>query len=327
MKITILGTGNMGTAMAHLISNNKHQVVLWGIDKEAIDSINKHHENFKALSGLKLPSLVSATLNLKEALRNSQAVILAVPTQATAKVMQEAKPFVTSKMIFLGVSKGIENQTGCLITQIIKNSLPKKTRARVGVLMGPLFASEISKKIPSLGIAAIFDEKDFKILKNILENDYFFVKYSNDVIGAELGGALKNIYAILLGVCDGLDYGWNTKSAIMVAAINEMAEIGYYLGGKKETLYGLAGVGDLLTTGFGEKSRNRRFGEKLCSKKTVKRILSEIDQVVEGAETLKIVIKLLAKFKKRTPLLQAIYKIVQKRENPQKVFKGLLKKI
>lgn len=327
IKVTILGSGSMGTALAHLIGTNGYHVVMWGIDNEIIDSINNLRENKKSLSGIKLPHLVKGTLDITEALQNANVVIVAVPTQAIASVLIKASACFNSQMIFLSVSKGIENKTGKLVSQIIKDHSPKSLHSHIGVLMGPLFASEISSKIPSVGVVALPQFKDFQIVREVLTSDYFYVRHTNDVTGAELGGALKNIYAILLGVCDGLDYGWNTKSAIMSAAIKELAVVGYYLGGKKETLYGLSGLGDLLTTGFGEKSRNRRFGEKLCSGETVSQVLKDIGQVVEGVETLKIATKLLAKFKKQTPLLHAVDEMVHAHKNPCLIFKKLLKDI
>lgn len=324
-KITILGAGNMGTALAHLTGSNGHPTTLWSIEREVVADINERHENKKYLSGVKLPPQITATDNLKSALKNSTIIIWALPTQASGQIGKEVKKYLSPKSILLTVSKGIDLKSGQTVSQILKETLPRALHEQIAVLMGPLFASEISQKIPSVGLVATKEEKIFKALKKILENKYFFVRYSDDVLGAELGGALKNIYAILLGVCDGLGYGWNTKSATVAAAMRELADAGHYLGAKKETLYGLAGMGDLLTTGFGAKSRNRRFGEKICSGKSVAEALKEIGQVVEGVKTVEIAIKLLKKFKKETPLLHAVYEIVHQHRNPCQVFQRLLR--
>jgi glycerol-3-phosphate dehydrogenase (NAD(P)+) len=323
MKICILGSGSMGTALAHLISNNGHKVVMWGIDKEASEHINNHNENKKFLPGVALNKSVSANLILPLALADAAVVIVALPTQAVSQVLPALHNHIVDKSVILSVSKGIDINSGQTVSQIIKSVLPETRNKNVAALMGPLFATEISAKVPSVGLLAAADVKIFKFLQKILVNKYFFVRYSDDLIGAELGGALKNIYAILLGVCDGLGYGWNTKSALMTAVVKEMAEVGLHLGGKKETFYGLAGMGDLLTTGFGEKSRNRRFGEKLCSGKSVQEAIKEIGHVVEGAATVKAVIKMLGTFKKQAPLLSAVNDIVSKRKNPCMVLQKL----
>lgn len=324
-KISILGAGNMGTALAHLIGSNGYPVTLWGIDEEMVKDINLHHENRKYLAGVRLPAKVKATADLSAALEDSSLVVLALPTQVVREVMVKAEKYLASGAVILSVAKGIDLKTGQTVSEVLKDVLPWSSHEKIAVLMGPLFASEISQRIPTIGLVATKDASVFISLKKVLENKYFFVRYSDDILGAELGGALKNVYAILLGVCDGLGYGWNTKSATVAAAMRELADCGHYLGAKKETLYGLAGMGDLLTTGFGAKSRNRRFGEKICSGKSVKTALKEIGQVVEGAKTVKIAVKLLKKFKRETPLLQAVYNIVHQHKNPCQVFQRLLK--
>lgn len=325
-KVSILGSGNMGTALAHLISANGYPISIWGIDKAIINDINLHQENKKYLPGVKLTAKTRATSDLKTALKGSSIIVLALPTQAVREVMAKGKQHLSANAIILSVAKGIDLKTGQTVSRILKDILPRSLHEKIAVLMGPLFASEISQKIPSVGLVAAKDPAVFRTLKQILRNKYFFVRWSDDILGAELGGALKNVYAILLGVCDGLGYGWNTKSATVAAAMREMANAGHYLGAKKETLYGLAGMGDLLTTGFGAKSRNRRFGEKICSGKSVEEALKEIGQVVEGVKTVEIAVKLLKKYKKDTPLLHAVYEIVHRHKNPCQVFQGLLEK-
>ncbi|HBV57817.1 MAG TPA: glycerol-3-phosphate dehydrogenase [Candidatus Magasanikbacteria bacterium] len=323
LKICILGSGSMGTALAHLIGNNGHKVVIWSIDKDVSEHINIHHENKKFLPGVSLSKNVSANLILPLALADASVVIVALPTQAVNQVLHALRNHLADNTAIVSVSKGIDVKSGQTVSQIIKSVLPQARNKNIAALMGPLFATEISAKVPSVGLLATADIKVFKFLQKILVNKHFFVRYSDDLIGAELGGALKNIYAILLGVCDGLGYGWNTKSALMTAVVKEMAEVGQYLGGKKETFYGLAGMGDLLTTGFGDKSRNRRFGEKLCSGKSVQEAIKEIGHVVEGAATVKAVIKMLGAFKKQAPLLSAVNDIVSKRKNPCMVLQKL----
>lgn len=325
LKITILGSGNMGTALAHLVGVNGHQVKIWGIEADVIKDISHYHENKKYLPKVKLSARVQATLDLGEALAGSKAMILAVPTQAARSVAEKALAYLASDVAVLNVAKGLDLKSGETVSQILSHSLPRSYHEKTAVLMGPLFASEISAGMPSVGILASKEAAGYEFWQRILVNKYFFLRHTDDILGAELGGALKNVYAILLGVCDGLGYGWNTKSAVFVAVTRELAMIGHYLGGRKETLYGLAGLGDLLTTGFGSDSRNRRFGEKLCSGKSIPEIIKEIGQVVEGAATVKVAVKLLKNFKKDTPLIHAVYDLAERRKNPSVLFPRLLK--
>lgn len=314
----------MGTSMAKLIVGNGHQVTLWTIEKAVASDVSRKHLNQKYLPGIKLPAHVRAVTDLKSALEDSSVVVIAVPTQVVAAVMKQAAAYLPPKAIVLSTAKGLELKTGKTVSQIIKSIIPEFHK-NLAVLMGPLFAIEIAKERPSVGLLATKDKKVFDFLKKILDNNYFFTRRSNDVVGAELAGALKNVYAILMGVCDGLGYGWNTKSATITGAVRELAVAGELLGAKKETMYGLAGLGDLLTTGFGETSRNRRFGEMICAEKSVDMALKKIGQVVEGVKTVEIAIKLLRKYKKQTPLLHATHGIIHKKTDPCAVFHEILK--
>ncbi|MCX6778678.1 MAG: NAD(P)H-dependent glycerol-3-phosphate dehydrogenase [Candidatus Magasanikbacteria bacterium] len=327
IKVCILGTGSMGTSLARLVSNNGYEVKMWGIDKEAVDNINNYHENKKFLPEIKLNNKTTSTLQLSEALQDSKVVIVAVPSQVVDKVFSEVKLYLQPDQIILSASKGIEMVSGLTISNVIKKYLPHTEYHNLAVLMGPLFASELSTDVPTVGLIAAPKIATFKILKNILQSPTFFVRFSSDVLGAELGGALKNVYAIILGVCDGLGYGWNTKSAAMTAAVKEMALVGQYLGGKKETFYGLAGLGDLLTTGFGEKSRNRRFGEKICSGSKIEDVIKDIGQVVEGASTVKVVCRLLEGSNKKTPLLNSVAELVNDHKDPCQMMHKILEKV
>lgn len=315
----------MGTGLAKLISGNGWPITLWTIEKEVAEEINKHHKNDQYLAGVVLGENVTATTNLTLAVRSAGMVVVAIPAGAVGEVMKKANPFLSKRALILSVSKGLEKTNGHTVCQIIKEASGAEW-SRLSALMGPLFAVEIAQAVPSVGLLATKEQRVFNAWKKVLSNEKFFLRWSDDLFGAELAGALKNIYAILMGVGDGLGYGWNTKSATTTAVMREMAEVGRFLGAKKETMYGLAGLGDLLTTGFGETSRNRRFGELICQKKSVSAALEEIGQVVEGERTAAIAWHLLKSFGKQTPLLRAVLEIIHKKSDPCAVFQEILKK-
>lgn len=315
----------MGTGLAKLISNNGWPITLWTIEKEVAEEINKHHKNDQYLAGVVLGDNVTATTNLTLAARGAGMVIVAVPAGAVGEVMNKANPFLSKRALILSVSKGLDKKSGRTVCQMIKE-LSGAEWSRLAALMGPLFAVEIAQGVPSVGLLATKEKKVFNLWKKVLSNDKFFLRWSDDLLGAELAGALKNIYAILMGVGDGLGYGWNTKSATTTAVMRELAEVGHLLGAKKETMYGLAGLGDLLTTGFGETSRNRRFGELICQEKSVSAALEKIGQVVEGERTAPIAEGLLKSFRKQTPLLRAILAIIRKKADPAAAFQEILRK-
>ena len=192
--------------------------------------------------------------------------------------------------------------------------------------MGPLFANEIALGVPSVALLASADKVSLNVFKRILVNDLFRVEKSFDILGAEASGALKNIYAIFMGILSGLQYGWNTKSAFTTMALQEMALIVEHLGGKRETVYGLSGLGDLITTGFGEQSRNRRFGQALCTMKSVEKAVKSVGQVVEGVKTLDVIDRVIANYGGTLPLLSLIKQLVKGEHDPCEALKHFLKK-
>ncbi len=313
----------MGTALAVLCARNGCKVTIWTIEPEVEETINNLHHNNKYLPEIKLSSNILATGNLSSALKENEWVIAALPTQIIGLVCKEYVSQFSARHKILSVAKGFSIATGQTISQLIHSIIPK---VKVAVLMGPLFANEIARENPSVALLASDDKVSLAAFKKILINDSFRVHESTDVLGTEVSGALKNIYAILMGILSGLEYGWNTKSAFITMALQEITLIVEHLGGKRETVYGLAGLGDLITTGFGEQSRNRRFGQALCTMKSVEKAVKSVGQVVEGVKTLEVIDRVTANYGGKLPLLGLIKKLVKGKDNPCAALEHFFKK-
>lgn len=298
----------MGTALAFLCARRGCAVTLWSIEKDVVKTINHARHNHKYLPKVELPPAVRATEDLRAALKENKLVISALPAQVVGSVFTEHARHFTGAHHVLSVSKGFIKETGESACARIRRAVP---HVRAAVLMGPLFANEIARMKPCAAVLAGTDPKTRAMFKKILRSTAFRIQETDDVVGAEAGGALKNIYAVFMGVLAGLSFGWNTKSAFMIMALKEMAEVVEHLGGRRETVYGLSGLGDLVTTGFGEQSRNRRFGEALCTVKSTSKAVQSVGQVVEGVKTLEGINRVLAGYRGNLPLLKLVKKIVK----------------
>lgn len=314
----------MGTALAVLCARQGCMVTIWSIEKDVVKTINQAHHNHKYLPKIELPAAVRATDILSAALKENKFIISALPTQVTGLVFQNNSRYFTAAHRILSVSKGFIKETGETVCARIQNIVPY---ARVVALMGPLFANEIAEGKPCVALLAGADAKTRSAFVKILRSDLFRIQETSDVLGAEAAGALKNIYAIFMGILAGLFFGWNTKSALITMALQEMAQIVEHLGGRRETVYGLAGVGDLITTGFGEQSRNRRFGEALCATTSVGKALQSVGgQVVEGVKTLEVIDRVIADYDKPLPLLKLIKNLLAKKVDPRSTILKFMKK-
>lgn len=302
----------MGTALAMLCAHNGFVVTIWTIESDVVNTINAAHHNYKYLPKIKLPESVRATGDLTSVLKEHKLIISALPTQVTSAVFKDCARYITDEHSILSVSKGFIQATGETVCTCIKHIV---SNAHVAALMGPLFANEIAEGKLCAALLAGAHEQTRAAFKQVLQNEMFRVQESDDIVGAEASGALKNIYAIFMGILAGLCYGWNTKSAFMTMALQEMALIVEHLGGKRDTVYGVAGLGDLVTTGFGEQSRNRRFGQALCTEKSVKKAVQSVGQVIEGVKTLEAIDQVISNYGKALPFLELIQKLVKEEGN------------
>ena len=265
-KISVIGAGSWGTALACLLNANQHDVTIWSIDEKEVEMISNFREQKEKLAGVKVADEIKITSDLKEALTEKDIIVMAVPSifvRSTAKKMAE---FISGSPIIVNVAKGIEENTLMTLTDIIKEELPGY---QVAVLSGPSHAEEVGKKIPTTCVVGSSDQETCEILQDVFMNQVFRVYTSSDVLGIELGGALKNVIALAAGINDGLGYGDNSKAALMTRGIAEISRLGVKMGAKMETFYGLSGIGDLIVTCSSKHSRNRNAGVLIGQGKTM----------------------------------------------------------
>lgn len=262
-KISVLGAGSWGTALALVLADNHHDVHMWGHRQELIDQINEKHENHDYLPNVALPASIQATTDMKQALEGTDAIIVAVPTKAIREVLKQANEFVSSKVPFVHVSKGIEPDTLLRISQMIEQEVPEAKREAVVVLSGPSHAEEVGLRHPTTVTVSSEHIEAAQFVQDLFMNNNFRVYTNPDVIGVEIGGALKNIIALAAGITDGLGYGDNAKAALITRGLAEIARLGTKMGGNPLTFAGLTGVGDLIVTCTSVHSRNWRCGNLL----------------------------------------------------------------
>jgi len=259
-NIIILGDGAWGTTLAILLSENGHNVSVWSAFPEHLREIDKKRENKKYLAGIKIPKNIIFEKDLNKVIEKSDWIIFAIPSKFFREVAQKVKQTNISLRgkVFVNVAKGLEQKTLKRMTEVLKDELGN---VQVAVLSGPTIAIEVAKKMPAIVVAASKDKKIAKKMQEMFSNDYFRVYTSNDVVGVEISGPLKNIIAVVAGISDGLGFGANTKAAILTRGIVEIQRLGQKLGAKRKTFSGIAGLGDLSTTCISPESRNRTFGE------------------------------------------------------------------
>jgi glycerol-3-phosphate dehydrogenase (NAD(P)+) len=324
MKVSVLGAGSWGTTLAIILFNNGHDVILWEYKKNYAKTLSKLRENKIFLPGIKIPNDIKITHELNDALHEQHVIVLAVPSQFVRSVIKKFPNYDFSDSTFVSVSKGIEKETLLTVDGIIKELIPNITDENISVLSGPSHAEEVSRKIPTAVVAASRSEKTAQLIQSIFMTSYFRVYSSTDIVGVELGGALKNVIAIGAGIIDGAKFGDNTKAAIMTRGISEISRLGVELGADPKTFAGLSGMGDLIVTCMSKHSRNRYVGEQIGSGKKLKDVLKSMEMVAEGVESCKSVHQLAAKCHVEVPIVNAVYKILFEDKDPSKITYGLM---
>lgn len=313
-NICVIGDGGWGTTLSVLLSRKGFNVTLWGAFPDYVKVLQFGRENIKFLPGVKIPENVQLTSSLDDALRSKELIVLAVPSQHMRAVLAMLKMHNTSGSVFVSVTKGIEVRTLKRMSEVILEVLGDN---RLAVLSGPTIALEVANGAPATIVAASEDLMLAKMAQEVFMTDRFRVYTTSDVIGVELGGSLKNVIAIASGICDALGFGTNAKAAVLTRGLAEIARLGLAMGAKRETFYGLSGLGDLTTTCMSQYSRNRWLGEEIGKGKVLKEILKETDMVVEGVATSKSAYELSKKYKVDMPIVYEIYKALYENKDPK----------
>lgn len=318
--VAILGGGSFGTVIANIIAQNGQEVLLWMRDTEQVEMLNTTHENSVYLPGYRVHENVTATDDLSAAVKGCEMIMVAVPSGSFRAVVRQMIPYVMEDAILVSLTKGIEARTFCLMSQILREECP---RNRIAVLSGPNLAKEIAAKSPTGTVIASADNEARREVQRILRSDYFRVYANDDMLGVELGGALKNIYAIIAGLADSMGMGHNTISMLITRSLTEMARFGVRLGADPMTFLGLSGVGDLIVTCSSPLSRNFRVGKALGEGKKVDDIIRELGQVAEGVNTLKQVKEKADELGVELPLASGLYEIMYNHETIDHIINSL----
>lgn len=306
-KIGIIGAGSWGTALAVLLDKNGHEVIIWSIIEAEIQMLKDKHEHADKLPGVILPESIQFTSNLKEAVMGMDLLVLAVPSPFTRSTAHLLKDIVDDGQIIVNVAKGIEENTLMTLSQIIEEEVP---RANVAVLSGPSHAEEVGRGIPTTIVVGANNQQTAEKIQNIFMNEVFRVYVSPDVLGIELGAALKNVVALAAGIADGLGYGDNTKAALITRGIAEIGRLGTAMGGKVETFYGLSGMGDLIVTCASMHSRNRRAGILIGKGYSMDEAMKEVKMVVEGVYSAKAAMGLAEKYRVSLPIIEQVNQVL-----------------
>lgn len=316
-KATVIGAGSFGTAMAQVLSENFARVALWGRDEALLTSLNQSHENRNYLPGLKLHEAVYGEPKVEAALEGSSIIIVATPSQATREVLGRVHDALPVGVPIVTVAKGIEVGTLCTMTEVLEQALPSRCHPQIAVLSGPSFAKEMMLRMPTVVTVAAKVEDTARAVQPMLASEWFRTYSSTDVVGVQVGGALKNVIAIAAGVADGLGLGHNTRAAIITRGLAEISRIAVKMGGNPLTLAGLAGMGDLVLTCTGELSRNRKVGIELGKGRSLDAILTEMKQVAEGVKTARSAKALSAKVGVELPICEQVYRIAYEGASPR----------
>jgi glycerol-3-phosphate dehydrogenase (NAD(P)+) len=309
-KVTVIGAGSWGTALAMVLADNELEVRLWGHKAEQIQEINDHHTNHKYLKDVKLPESIIGFSNMKESLDGIQTIILAVPTKAIRQVLGQIQEVQSNPLTIVHVSKGIEPDSLLRISEIIEDEMAPENLRSVVVLSGPSHAEEVSLRHPTTVTVSSKDMKSAEEVQDLFMNQNFRVYTNPDLLGVEIGGALKNIIALAAGITDGLGYGDNAKAALITRGLAEIARLGTKMGANPLTFSGLTGIGDLIVTCTSVHSRNWRAGNMLGKGHKLEEVLDNMGMVVEGVRTTKAGHQLAEKYDVKMPITNALYNVL-----------------
>ena len=321
--MAVLGAGSWGTTVATLACHNA-PTRLWSRRAEIAHEINEQHTNETYLPRTPLPRALLATDSIEEAVRDADLVVLGVPSHGLRAVLAEVRKFLRPWVPLISLSKGLERGTLLRMTQVIQDVIPEHL---AGALTGPNLAREIMSGLAAASVIAIDDDRVARQVQRVFHSGLFRVYTNSDVIGCELGGALKNVIAIATGMGDGLGVGDNTRSAVITRGLAEITRLGVAMGGHAQTFAGLAGMGDLIATCVSPQSRNRFVGEQLGRGRTIEQITGEMRMVAEGVSTSRVVLELAARYGVELPIASEVYGVVHEGRTAEQAYRGLLRRM
>ncbi len=323
-NFAVIGAGSWGTTLANLLAEKGTPVTLWSYEADLAERMQRSRVNDLYLPGFHLSENLFFTSSLKSAVSEKQLLLFVTPSQVTRQVLQQALPDLLPQALIVSASKGIENASLLLLSQVFEELLPEQMYRQIGFLSGPSFAKEVSLGMPTAVVAAARDLSVAEKIQNIFSTPKFRVYTHNDIIGVELGGAMKNVIALATGVADGLGFGHNTRAALITRGLAEMTRLGLKLGAAAETFAGLAGMGDLVLTCTGDLSRNRSVGIELGKGRKIDDILAGMQTVVEGVKTTLSAYHLAKKLRVEVPITEQMYLILYQDKDPRLAVTNLM---
>lgn len=321
LNVALLGGGSWGTTVASLVARN-NPTTLWARSPATVDEINNQHSNSKYLPDAKLSPKLTASSDLKATVCSADVLIVAVPSHGFRDILQQVAPYLRTWVPVISLTKGLEKNTNKRMTEIIAEVLPGHP---FGVLSGPNLAAEIMAGQAAATVLAMDDETIVRELQSVFSNGVFRVYSNNDVVGCELGGVLKNVIAIAVGIGDGLGAGDNTRAALITRGLSEVARLGVALGGRPETFAGLAGMGDMIATCTSNKSRNRSVGFALGQGKDIQTIIDDMVMVAEGVKSVGAVLELARAVNVPMPITQFVYNVVVDGGSAKEAFRNIIR--
>lgn len=305
--ITFLGGGSFGTALGIMLAGKGYDILIWDRKEEVINDININKRNSKYLPKVVIPSKIKAVNDIEYAVKQNKYIVLAVPSHVIREICEKIKPFLKEEQVIINIAKGIEEETQKRLSQVIEEELPKNP---VVILSGPSHAEEVSIELPTTAVVSSTKMEYAKEVQDVFMASKFRVYTNDDIVGVEIGGAVKNIIALAAGICDGMGYGDNTKAALMTRGMSEIVKIGIKLGGKLETFYGLTGMGDLIVTCTSMYSRNRRAGILIGKGVPCEEACKQIGMVVEGVKACEAFYELKESMGVSMPITNALYNVL-----------------
>jgi glycerol-3-phosphate dehydrogenase (NAD(P)+) len=323
-NVAVLGAGAWGTALAKLLADKHNPTMLWSHRREVADHVNEHHVNERYLPTAELPANLRATTDLEEALAGAELVVIVIPSHGLRQVIRDARRHIPSGALLCSASKGIENDSLMLMSDVLLEELGHAAQPRLTYLSGPSFAKEVAARHPTTVVVAGTSERETEAVQHLFATDLFRTYASHDVVGVEVGGALKNVIAIAAGVADGLGFGHNTRAGLITRGLAEIGRLAAHKGANPLTLAGLAGMGDLVLTCTGELSRNRTVGVELGKGRTLGDILATLGHVAEGVKTTRSAYDLSVKYGVDMPITVETYRILYDDKPPRQAVVDLM---